>query len=88
MSEEDIIADFFEHGEIEGYSLPELTVFAKACRENGITNDDLSDYVHNIKAAYEYAMEMIIDEFEKSEQRMKMVKRVTVESVMGDGESE
>ena len=76
MTEEEVIKDFFEHGEIEGYSLPELTVFAKACRENGITNDDLSDYVHNIKAAYEYAMEMIMDEFKKAEQRM------------GDGESE
>ena len=76
MTEEDVIKDFFEHGKIEGYSLPELTVFAKACRANGITNDDLSDYVRNIKAAYEYAMEMIMDEFEKAEQRM------------GDGESE
>ena len=87
MSEEDIIADFFEHGKIEGYSLPELTVFAKACRANGITNDDLSDYVHNIKAAYEYAMEMILDEFEKSA-LIGNVKRVTVESVMRDGENE
>ena len=65
MSDEDVIADFFEHGRIEGYSLPELTVFAKACRENGITNKDLSDYVHNIKLAYEYAMKMVLDEFKK-----------------------
>lgn len=65
MNNEDVIADFFEHGKIEGYSLPELTLFAKACRENGITNNDLSEYVHNVKLASEYAIKMVLDEFEK-----------------------
>ena len=82
------LSDILKDAHICGYNFKDLITFADACNRQGITNDDLSDYVHNIKAAYGYAMEKIMDEFEKSERRMKMVNRVTVESVMRDGESE
>lgn len=38
---------------IYGYPLEDLLAFALACRQQGISNNDLSDFVNNLEFAFD-----------------------------------
>ena len=39
-----------------GYSLDELVIFAEACRNAGVSEEDLYTFVKHAKYAYQYGM--------------------------------
>ena len=50
---------------INGFRLDELAVFAEACRNAGITDDEMHGFVVNAESAYEYIQKEIFKRFEK-----------------------
>lgn len=49
---------------IMGYPVEELVIFASACRKQGISNDQLRDFVLNLRTAYEIIMAEVRDSTE------------------------
>lgn len=53
-----------EEEHIMGYPLKELVIFAAACRKQNISDDQLRDFVLNVRAAYEIIMSEVRDGFD------------------------
>jgi len=49
-----------------GYTVPELIIFADACRKAGISNQDLMTFCANAVNAYNYILDEVQKSFEKS----------------------
>lgn len=46
--------EIFKDWDICGYNSEELLIFAQACREQGITKEDMAECIHNIEFATKY----------------------------------
>ena len=49
-----------------GYTVPELVIFADACRKAGISNQDLATFCGNAVNAYNYIIDEVKNSLEKS----------------------
>lgn len=53
-----------------GYSIDNLVMFAQACRREGITEDQLQDFVNNVNHHCDYVMHEFRDALEKEIQTL------------------
>ena len=55
---------------VYGYPVKEICVFAYACREAGITNEELHDFVLNYSMGAQLAMKAAQESFQKTVQEV------------------
>lgn len=81
------LESILEHSEIVGYTFRELCMFAEACRMQGIEEDDLKNFCTAANSAAEYAIDKIVESFEKN--ALDQLTRATVDDdVMNESEDE
>ncbi len=48
-----------------GYDVAELLVFASACRQQGVTEEDIHNFVQTADGAIRYAVQIMREDFER-----------------------
>ena len=66
------LSDILKDAHICGYDFKDLVTFADACKRQGITEQDMSDFCKNAGDAYRYVLDMVQEQTNKAVAEMAM----------------
>ena len=66
------LSDILKDAHICGYDFKDLVTFADACKRQGITEQDISDFCKNAGNAYRYVLDMVQEQTNKAVTEMAM----------------
>lgn len=66
------LSDILKGAYICGYDFKDLVTFADACKRQGITEQDMSDFCKNAGDAYRYVLDMVQEQTNKAVTEMAM----------------